>query len=87
MAFRTEQNALSTTAEVVFQPTGRALVAFKNLDATIVIYIGDSAVDSSTGWKLAAGESTPILELTPGEVVYAVAASGTPSLGILKINV
>lgn len=88
MAVRNEQNALSTTAEVIITPPaggGRYIV--KNIDAAIIVYLGDSSVSSSNGMSLAAGASTPILELFPDDVMYAVAASGTPTIAILKLGV
>lgn len=63
-------------------------VVLKNGDASIVQYLGDSAVTSSTGLSLAAGESitfdvNSLQDLTD---LYCVAASGTPNLHILVIG-
>ena len=52
----------------------------------VVIYLGDSAVTTSTGLPLdkAAG---PVTIVMPAQSkLYAIAASGTPSLGILKVG-
>lgn len=92
-----EQEALSTTAEAVF-PTAEVLlrnattdnpirVVLKNDEAAagIVIYVGASTVDSSTGFGLAGGASLS-LDIThwrDAADLYAVAASGTPELHVL----
>lgn len=63
-------------------------VILKNHDASIVLYLGDSAVTSSTGLALAAGESVSLDVCATQDLtdLYCVAASGTPNLGILVIG-
>lgn len=79
------QNALSTTAEEILaaRPQRRRAVV-QNLEATdgIVIYVGaDNTVSSTTGFALAGQQS---VEITSKAAVWAEAASGTPSIGILE---
>lgn len=81
-----KQVALSTTAaKVVDASTKPSKVMLKNKDASIVIYVGKTGVTSSTGYALAAGVSVTLEfdESTPE--VYAVAASGTPSIMVLRV--
>lgn len=79
------QNALSTTAEEILavRPQRRRAV-IQNLAATdgIVVYIGqDNTVSPTTGFALAGQQS---VEVTTRAAVWAEAASGTPSIGILE---
>ena len=75
------QNALSTTAEKIASiSAGRHRIVVKNIDPSITVYLGgDSSVTSSTGFQVLAGESFPVY--SKGEV-YAIAASGTPTVCI-----
>lgn len=83
-AFKTEQNALSTAAELVVAATGgrRRAVEIKNTDTSISVYLGQtSGVTSSTGHLVKAGESF-VFEDYGGDI-YAIAASGTPTVTII----
>lgn len=77
------QNALSTTAEAIFaaRPT-RTRAVVKNIDSSITVYVGEAdTVTSSTGMSLLAGES---ISLFTTAAVYAIAASGTPTVALLE---
>ncbi len=95
-----EQNTLSTTAEAVF-PLATTLfrdttaaqplrVAIKNNDASLDIYVGPSTVTNAgvNGFKLKAGESISYDCFHTNDLadMYAVAASGTPSISVLVIG-
>jgi hypothetical protein len=83
-SFNTEQNALSTTAElIVAANNGRTMAEIKNADAAISIYLGSSSsVSTSNGHLLKAGESF-VFQDYDGPI-YAIAASGTPTVTILE---
>lgn len=81
LSITTEQNALSTTAEVIAvvdQLRHSSLI--KNLDASITVYVGPAGVTSSNGMPLSSGQSVTIHSTGP---IYAIAASGTPTIAIL----
>lgn len=81
-----KQVALSTTAAVVVAASDApSCVLIKNNDASIVVYVGKAGVTSATGYKLGAGVEVKLEfdENTPA--VYAVAASGTPSVSVLRV--
>lgn len=81
-AKNTEQNALSTAAEVILiaRPT-RHRAVIKNIDAAITIYVGeDSGVTSANGMEVKFGES---VEVRGTGEWYGIAASGTPSIAII----
>ena len=90
MAVHGEDNALSTAREVIWTATQAAsidhpnLVWVENHDGSILVTLGGADVaDGVTGLKLAAGaQFGPITLTQPGEVVYASAASGTPTVSI-----
>lgn len=76
------QNILSTTAEkVVGTNQGCSCLILKSLVTNaVVIYIGiDNTVSSSNGFPLSPGEVV-VWPAETTDAVYAVAASGTPTL-------
>lgn len=56
-------------------------VRIKNLDDAILVYIGGPDVTVDDGYPLGPAEFID-LRLLSGDVVYALAASGTPLVGI-----
>lgn len=72
------QVALSTTAATVIAAnTKRRRILVKNLDATIVVFIGRATVSATNGFRINAGET---VELTGTGLIQGIAASGTPSV-------
>lgn len=65
----------STPAAVNTASTGGLVLLVKNLGAEAAD-LGGSAVASGAGFELAAGATVEV-NLDPGDVVYAVAATGT----------
>ena len=79
--FASSSNALSTDAEMILPLRhGRIGALIRNTDASITVYIGDAAVNSSQ-FSLPAGASLTITSVLP---VFAVAASGTPTIAIFE---
>ena len=95
MAVYAEDNALSTANEDISTATAAASancpqkVWVENHDGSIVVTVGGSDVaNGSKGMKLAAGGRIGPIELTqPQEKLYAIAASGTPSISVLVTGV
>jgi hypothetical protein len=88
MAIIHAQNTLSTTAEALGAPASGLVrqLHIKNTDASIIVYVGNSAdVTSSTGFPIAAG-ATLVLEGVDPKAVYMIAASGTPVVAWLGTN-
>lgn len=74
-------NALSTASEVILPVRHNRIAALLlNTDASITIYVGNVLVDS-TQFPLRAGAS---MIVTTKDALYAVAASGTPTLAIYE---
>lgn len=98
MPIYSDPNTLSTTAEALFTAnfvksascTNPIEVVVRNNDASITIYIGNSNVTSAGafGFTLIAGASLGFTITNPTDYkeLYAVAASGTPVLGIFAIG-
>jgi len=62
-------------------------ISVQNTDASIVVYIGGSAVTSSSyGVSVAAGASVTIDSLGSNEKLYAIAASGSPKVALLMVT-
>lgn len=80
----TTQNALSTSAELVLAARrSRVFCEVKNADVAINVYIGGTdAVTTSTGHLLKPGEAIGF-ESYVGPV-YAIAASGTPTVTTIE---
>lgn len=77
------QAATATTSggtQVLAAKDSRVRAVFKNIDASITIYLGTGTVSASTGIPLLAGES---IALYTRAAVKALSASGTPSLAIV----
>lgn len=75
---QTGQFATSTTAAQLPQK-GTGLVRLYNPDGSITIYYGDSSVTTSNGMPLPAGAERIVFVKNLSQL-YAVAASGTPTL-------
>ena len=81
----TNKETLSTTAELLVTSAG----ATANLPKTVVltggsaadIYIGGSDVSAAEGYPIGAGTLTILLG--PGDDLWAVAGSGTPTINVL----
>lgn len=83
----TKQVALSTTAAKVADAHGTScIVKVKNLHATILVYVGPAGVTAANGYLVSAAGGEVTLEF-PGQSddLYAVAASGTPSVAVLRV--
>lgn len=78
------QIATSTAAALALAARAtRRKVYVKNIDGSIVIYVGhDNTVTSTTGFALAAGAT---VELETTAAIWAIAASGTPRLSFLEV--
>lgn len=81
--FSTNVVATATTAAVVIpRRAQRYRATIKNLDTSIVIYIGsDTNTGPTTGMPLRAGESIAIYS---SAAIWAESASGTPSISYLE---
>lgn len=86
--------ALTTSATSVYVASDHASasepekIVVQNLDASIVITVGGSDVaNGSNGVVLGSQYDSVTLHLrTPGSTVYAVAASGTPSVSVTRVG-
>lgn len=89
-SFRTDQNALSTTAEIVGNTAGRVSILIQNHDTSINVFCGPtSGVTTSNGFRIAPGAAVRIGTMTDGAAVagapvYCISASGTPTVSFLE---
>ena len=82
---------MPTSAQVSVGTTATLLVASTGFDQTVwlhnsgggIVYLGDSGVTTSNGYKLDNGDK---MELPVGdnEALYGVTSSGTNTVGVLK---
>lgn len=59
---------------------GNTLIVKNPTASGIVVYVGAAGVTSSTGYVLEAGTSTPPIFVDDPSRVYAISASGTPTI-------
>ncbi len=90
MALVSSVNTLSTTKEVIHTATnGNGMspegILIYNEDASITVYVGGPSITTSNGIPIVAGASISF-DLITAEVVWAVAASGTPVIRILTTH-
>jgi hypothetical protein len=86
--------ALNTDAAITNSVTGEvnptwssSALSIQNIDSAITIYIGAAGVTSTSyGVQLPFGASVTLDSLGQNEVVYAIAASGTPKVATLMIT-
>ncbi len=78
---------LSTSAEVIVAAsTVGSQVHVKNTHASIIVYVGKAGVTSANGYPLAAGASVSFDFVGNTPAVYAVGASGTPTVAVLRVT-
>jgi hypothetical protein len=81
-------HTLSTTAELIASgvnatPTSKVSVLLSGGSADI--YVGGEGVTTALGTLLSAGQALSI-DLSHGDSLYAVAASGTPTIRVLTTH-
>jgi hypothetical protein len=82
---------MPTSAQVSVGTTVTLLVASTGFDQTVwlhnsgggIVYLGDSGVTTSNGYKLDNGDKMQLL-VGDHEGLYGVTASGTNTVGVLK---
>jgi hypothetical protein len=82
---------MPTSAQVSVGTTATLLVASTGFDQTVwlhnssggIVYLGDSGVTTSNGYKLDNGDKMQLL-VGDHEGLYGVTASGTNTVGVLK---
>jgi len=82
---------MPTSAQVTVTTTATLLVAASTFDQTVwlhnsgggIVYLGDSGVTISNGYKLDNGDKMQLL-VGDHEGLYGVTASGTNTVGVLK---
>ena len=82
---------MPTSAQVSVGTTATVLVAATGFDQTVwlhnsgggTVYLGDSGVTTSNGYKLDNGDKMQLL-VGDHEGLYGVTASGTNTVGVLK---
>lgn len=75
---------LATTQTLIATGGGAAdkvTVIVKN--ASAAIFLGGAGLTTATGLPLATTEAVS-LDLGPGDLLYAIASSGTPTVAVLK---
>jgi hypothetical protein len=91
MALATAQIALNSSTATKINtvggtPSSHYKIYVKNLDASINVFVGVTGVTSSTGLRLNSGETTIIDPVVAGTDLYAISASGTPSVAVMAIT-
>lgn len=91
MALATAQIALNSSTATKINtvggtPSSHYKIYVKNLDASINVFVGITGVTAATGLRLNSGETTIIDPVVAGTDLYAISASGTPSVAVMAIT-
>ena len=60
-------------------------ISVQNLDTSITVYLGSSSVTSSNYGFALAPNAVFSMDLLPTDDLYAIAASGTPNVALIKV--
>lgn len=77
---------LTTTAELIVSSSGIPASIPRTVllsSASAAIYIGGSTVDATDGYPMDATSAPVAILLGPGDDLYAIAGSGTPTVRVL----
>jgi hypothetical protein len=86
-ALNTDANITNSVTGEVYPTWGAGTISIQNIDSAITIYIGGAGVTSTSyGVQLPFGSSVTLDSLSQNEVVYAIAASGTPKVAVLMVT-
>ena len=77
------QVSVGTTATVLVDATGFDQTVWLHNSGGGIVYLGDSGVTTSNGYKLDNGDKMQLL-VGDHEGLYGVTASGTNTVGVLK---
>jgi hypothetical protein len=82
----TSPTQLTLTTEEEIPYASEFSIVIQNTDLDIAVFLGASNVSSlSYGYKLLPGTNFAA-DLAPDDEIYAVAASGTPKVAIIKVQ-
>jgi len=83
MAFESARVSVAQTA--VLLVSGNDYKFSVRNRGTAAVYLGDATVTSATGYQLDAGEAVG-LQVNPTDALYAIAATGTQTVHVLKVG-
>jgi hypothetical protein len=82
-------HTLSTSAEKIVdavQATATSKIRVVLSEPSADIHVGGVGVTTALGTKVVATTGTLTLDLGPGDDLYAIAASGTPTVRVLTVG-
>lgn len=90
MAVASAQASVGTSASKIIDPglddARQDFAASIHNKGTVSIFLGGSGVTTGNGYEVGAGEAVSLV-LTGSDAVYAVAASGTQRVDVLRTGV
>lgn len=84
MAATSSRFVVGTTAALIAADADAGAALIRNR-GTGAVYFGDATVTSSTGFQVDPGETIPV-DLFPGDALYAVSASGSNVVHVLRVG-
>jgi len=86
-ALNADANITNPVTGEVYPTWGAGTISIQNIDSAITVYIGAAGVTSTSyGVQLPFGASVTLDSLGQNEVVYAIAASGTPKVATFMVT-
>lgn len=84
MAATTARISVGTSAALLAADADSGAALIRNR-GTGAVYLGDASVTSATGFQVDPGETIP-MDLYPGDALYAISASGSNSVHVLRVG-
>ena len=86
MAVVTSSVTVTDAATLLYTSIGQSQVQLRNDSASADVFIGNSSVTTSNGFKIAAAGSLTNINLDHNESLYGVVASGTGTVAVFAVR-
>jgi len=86
MAVVTSSVTVASTATLIYTSIGQSQVQLRNDSASADVFIGNSSVTTSTGFKVAAAGTLTNVQLDHNESLYGVVSTGTGTVAVFAVR-
>ena len=86
MAVVTSSVTVTDAATLLYTSIGQSQVQLRNDSASADVFIGNSSVTTSNGFKIAAAGSLTNINLDHNESLYGVVATGTGTVAVFAVR-
>lgn len=86
MAVVTSSVTVATTPTLLYTSVGQSQVQLRNDSASADVFVGNSAVETTTGFKIAAAGTLTNINLDHNESLYGIVATGTGTVAVFAVR-